>query len=465
MMKVKFKVLLILALLIGTCSWVSLRCIKSGLLLHRLDRMESLSFLYPKRSFSVPPIRPALQIQDFSLRSSQKCLGDISKPKNTPRTSCVLRNVCYQKSQKTFLYFTDHSTPISPLQLSSIFGFKFVQTAAQPIENITLLDDTFVLRKSKHAFYSFAHRLWDASFGYFLGLHMLNEQITPDMHIVMRKPSAAYKVGLFEYLYSRHKLKVLPFFLRDTVGEYICFKKLIVVAGWDTSMYTFRDGIAGMRRPLDYLKPNLYVKFRRRVMDYYNVSDSNLSEHRIVIFEKTKSDHTKITMRRISNSEEIATFITKTYPQIPLTIIDPSKLTMKDQLEMLQKTSILITPPGGISTTLPFLPTNANVILIDYKASEDHRLFKINASVSMEADFWDSLSYLNKHYYQIFDESDFEWIHPENLTTDSRKWTNSVLKTERIQKLINRCLARTPLANVQVNPERMQPTRTTGYHF
>ncbi|CAF3675909.1 unnamed protein product, partial [Rotaria sp. Silwood1] len=82
-------------------------------------------------------------------------------------------------------------------------------------------------------------------------------------------------------------------------------------------------------------------------------------------------------------------FISSTYPKIQLDVIDWNKFTFAQQMHELYKTTILITPCGGISTIIPFLPDGTHAIIMDFygnkQAYAKGARYKIGESASMYA--------------------------------------------------------------------------------
>jgi len=85
-------------------------------------------------------------------------------------------------------------------------------------------------------------------------------------------------------------------------------------------------------------------------------------------------------------------------------------MSMAEQFAMLARTTLAISPCGGISMILPFMPQGAYVILFNYMLGEGEpqRHGECDGcSWSMEAELWRHVRHVNKMYYQVFGPEDF----------------------------------------------------------
>jgi hypothetical protein len=121
-------------------------------------------------------------------------------------------------------------------------------------------------------------------------------------------------------------------------------------------------------------------------------------KHQITIFKKNWS-------RSISNHDDLVKHITQKYKnqEIEVVEIDPSRLSIKDQINLMLKTTLLITPCGGISMIGFFLTSGSSLISTDFPGYQGEDKF---TSDHMEAYFWNSLFWINDLYYSIEDYSE-----------------------------------------------------------
>lgn len=83
---------------------------------------------------------------------------------------------------------------------------------------------------------------------------------------------------------------------------------------------------------------------------------------------------------------------------------------MVEQLRLVARTTIAISPCGGISMILPFLPEGAHAILMNYMvANDDARRHGEcdGCSWTMEAELWRHVRHVHKQYYQVWGPADF----------------------------------------------------------
>ena len=85
-------------------------------------------------------------------------------------------------------------------------------------------------------------------------------------------------------------------------------------------------------------------------------------------------------------------------------------LTMQQQLQLVARTTLAISPCGGISMILPFLPDGAHAILMNYMLGDGdarrHGECK-GCSWSMEGELWRHVRHVHKQYYQVWGGDDF----------------------------------------------------------
>lgn len=117
--------------------------------------------------------------------------------------------------------------------------------------------------------------------------------------------------------------------------------------------------IAG-REPLIY-------EAMSKIINYYSLPWQLPKKHRIVVTHKSYSQWARNPEgrhRAIANHVEVAGWLREAYPEVDVDIIEWQKLGVKGNLEELGKTTILLTPCGGVSMMLPFLPPGSHAIVM-----------------------------------------------------------------------------------------------------
>lgn len=93
-----------------------------------------------------------------------------------------------------------------------------------------------------------------------------------------------------------------------------------------------------------------------------------------------------------------------------------STMTIRDQLALVSGATLALSPPGGVSMILPFMPEGSHAILVNYRLSpKDNRVrthagqLKLCASCSwtMETELWRHVRWVRKLPYQVWEPSDF----------------------------------------------------------
>jgi hypothetical protein len=223
----------------------------------------------------------------------------------------------------------------------------------------------------------------------------------------------------------------------------------------DVKFICFDQLMAGgnMRRFVHYMawhnhghEPMLFG-LRNRILKHHNIPTDKLpQEHRIVITNKTVSDWLKkdgvARVRGIYNLQEVVDYVRSHYPNVKTDVVEWHKLTMMEQLALMQSTTLFITCPGGASMLLPFLPEGAHAIITDYL--ENYAYWHgthPGESTSMEAPFWNHWPHVKKHYYQVFEKSDIVPNDPsKGLDDEGMMWrddTSVIVNLDRLGRMID----------------------------
>lgn len=396
--------------------------------------------------------------------SHMRCLGDLEEPSNLEDRTCLFSNICYNRTLQDFVYYSsskndgmapiiyDHrsgSTFLFPKAQTKVQGsarqndgFVFLNyhrnsgppeswKADQPqTEGGTLtwspqtmdgpipvgykhLPGTFAFNAPHRDVSNLGHVLWEDAFPILVNMIRLGVY-TPCLKILRAQPcqltrsygppglcnkfedsflrplvGACGMVALFSDLIQQHK-------------EDVCFEHLMV-GGTYGAFDEERNNIG--KEP--------YVRFYRKVLLAWhgvNPLDRPKSHQILLVFKKGQ--------RRIVNFNAVASKVAEEFQNLAHTCYTGfADATVSDQLRMMQKTTVAVSPCGGISMMLPFLPEGSFVILMNYavRLSLFSQLLKrgphgecSECSWTMEAEFWRHVPHVNKMYYQVFQPSDFE---------------------------------------------------------
>ncbi|GAA5820822.1 hypothetical protein JCM11251_001830 [Rhodosporidiobolus azoricus] len=100
---------------------------------------------------------------------------------------------------------------------------------------------------------------------------------------------------------------------------------------------------------------------------------SPLKKHKVVVIEK----HGR---RTWLNYEEVREHIEETYG-VETLLVNPAELTIEEQIRLLDQTTVLVTPPGGVSFSSPFLHEGAAAIYVEYWDTTHERSFPMDQEV------------------------------------------------------------------------------------
>ena len=96
-------------------------------------------------------------------------------------------------------------------------------------------------------------------------------------------------------------------------------------------------------------------------------------------------------------------------------------MSVREQLQLVSSATLAISPPGGVSMILPFMPEGSHVILLNYllpdagKGAPPQRQTHhecAGCSWTMEAELWNHVRHVRKLFYQVWEPSDFAGGRP-----------------------------------------------------
>ncbi len=123
----------------------------------------------------------------------------------------------------------------------------------------------------------------------------------------------------------------------------------------------------------------------------------SLSRPRVVFVRKLTSFGAPLPRRAIVNLDAAVEWVAAAFPgaDVSVSVVEPYSVGWEAGLRSLVQTTVLVTPCGGISTTLPFLPLGASAVVADYPDPATGR------SVSMEGQLWGHVPHVRVFYYQM----------------------------------------------------------------
>eukprot|EP00966_Prymnesium_polylepis_P157395 3637439-Prymnesium_polylepis.1 len=109
---------------------------------------------------------------------------------------------------------------------------------------------------------------------------------------------------------------------------------------------------------------------------------------------------------------------------IKVVTVELHTMSIRRQLELVSTSTLAISPPGGVSMILPFLPEGAHAILINYMLGggasiKERKTTKglshqecAGCSWTMEAELWSHMRNVRTLFYQVWDADDFAGRRP-----------------------------------------------------
>ncbi|KAJ3140911.1 hypothetical protein HK100_008275 [Physocladia obscura] len=284
------------------------------------------------------------------------------------------------------------------------------------------------------------HILWEEMAGLYFAMSRMN--VLTDNLIAMhypydlptRKLSIKFRQAFFPGI-----SKTQPVNLREyvssvlisngsgSIAQNICFEQLLVGG----NMRRFLHSVAWHNHGHEEMFRNL----RANILTAHGIDPTSTpnESHHIVITNKTetnfKADSTVGERKRaIANLDEVVAWIKDKYgPNIEVSCVEWQKMSVKDQLNLMVSATVFISPPGGVSMMLPFLPNGAHAIIMDYLENEPNNWYgtRVGDSISMESPFWNHWPHVKKLYYQIHGKQDMV-SDSTSKTLDEVSWREGV---------------------------------------
>mmetsp|Transcript_25378 Transcript_25378/g.70624 ORF Transcript_25378/g.70624 Transcript_25378/m.70624 type:complete len:486 (+) Transcript_25378:215-1672(+) len=413
-----------------------------------------------QRQIRIPLIGTSLP--DGRQYSRWRCVGGLEDDYLIfgQQRTCVFRNICYNQSDWLFYQRPGERLPILFDHKAGMrYGFRQRHTRAghnidhdfvalwwkpRPWERYDLrwlswsplivedpLPKRHVALQGLHALidapFAYAanlgHFVWEIAFPLFVAMAQLGEY-TRHLRVIQRsdfcRTDLCHKFAdaFLRPLLGVHE-EAIPALadLATALGqstEPLCFDRLLV--GATAAAFDSEARNEG--------KEPLLMLYRARVLEWHQVSMIPLASHRIVLVDKQQGK------RGIKNFDEVYEEVLSSFHAIAnVTRVILPVLSIMEQLHLLSRTTVAVSPCGGVSMILPFLPESAFAILINYaldtvpaKQPDDRHGECAFCSWTMEGEFWRHVPHIRKLYYQVFGPDDFEG---RQMGRDSRVIVNA----------------------------------------
>ncbi|ORY43480.1 hypothetical protein BCR33DRAFT_262263 [Rhizoclosmatium globosum] len=378
--------------------------------------------------------------------SHMRCTGDEKSINGRRERICTFENVCYNTAAKEWNYFVRpdsprkailydeqygeryefwekemYEFPLGFLPLSGFshgstdFGFEIKQAQSPAVtdpSNTAILTNLHALFHLAVHDDNLGHLLWEEMGMLWYSMIRMNSYSDDMMPLHMLGPLPDRKLShkfrnAFMKAITKNAPQDLETYTASLQKPNICFDQLLVGGN---QLRFFQNAFF---RNIGH-EP-LFYSLRNRILQSHGIDPSQPpSRHRIVFTNKTETlkmaleGNTLAKNRGIQNLAEAVAHIKKLYPTTQVDVIEWQKLDMAAQLQLMHSTTIFISPCGGVSTLLPFLPEGAHAIIVDYfdRVGDSYYGTRAGTSVSMEAPMWNYIPHVKKLYYQVWGPQD-----------------------------------------------------------
>ena len=399
-------------------------------------------------------------LRESNTRSWWSCTGNMNYESEWHQRTCVFKNICYDKKKKIFKFYRKPGTIKTPVlfepKLGHIYdfninnhGFVGLVARASPQETwgptiveeplpspdeVPYLTHVHVLFMRWCVSFNPGHVIWEDIASTYFAMIRLDEY---DRYAVLLEYKCySKKGGEFNRMYENlvpafaAKFDALDRYVDNFSSSLVCFQS--VVAGGSKSMFSIDT------ESYKHGKERILYDYRTAILQYHGVNLSQLpTRHRILLVNKTRA--LRRSLRAIHNLVQVKRFIQLTYPKIQLDVINWNDFTFTQQMHELYKTTILITPCGGISMIAPFLPKGTHAIIMDFYVNSNAywkgERYEIGESGSMDAALFNYFPHFRKLYYQVRSASDYHLDFPN--ASNTRFDASIIINTTRLKELID----------------------------
>jgi hypothetical protein len=325
---------------------------------------------------------------DQEFRSTFQCLGKQNDIEAISRRPCRFHRVCFSKDSEMPFYYLPFKEPVF---YDAVRGplYDFQQPGSNGFIQVNSLWYGYVSRITPIVKYTRPENpvwvnettvIWSSwSYEYNLG-HFLYEELASAYFALVRfgildfEKKGALKDRDFTLLDMRYSLdnnryqSFLSFFsgavsknpvkglrnyidsaLKDKPDGQVCFQDL-VVASATRAFLSPRDEYQFGREPI-------WFRFRKDLLDFNQVDSSFVpSQHLLLFIQKEgsmyKTGDDRKHFRDIVNFNDMVNHVKSRFTDLTVKVINPARLSIKQQMELMVKTTIVITPPGKVFSIL-----------------------------------------------------------------------------------------------------------------
>ncbi len=378
------------------------------------------------------------------------CVGVDS---DSVETACWYQNICYQRSSKKIIFYAPGQVgtslpatlPTKPVQISSQGDRAFLPDVRfEPVPSVTNIIRLHTVHVLWHhwASMNLGHLIWEDFVGIWTSLSIFGDYPGSTNFMVLTKDFECdahclrLSNEILEALGGKVHGPAELYFEAEASSnnvQHVCFD---LIGGALTKAF-----VGSEVRSRHFGRETLLYSLRDHLLLQMGV-DPRLPArtHHIVITNKTNSEFTNSAAnnhRAIVNIAEIDQILRQQYPLVKVSVVEWHTLSLKQNLQLLSTVTVLITPCGGVSTLLPFLPVGSHALVMDYLNLDAHSHFggNVGDSMHMEGMLWDHLWHIRVDYYTVHNGSDFVFDFPG--ATDTRNDASIVVKPDRIKAMVS----------------------------
>ena len=397
--------------------------------------------------------------------SSHSCVGDETTIKPRANRACLFENVCLDTSVAKFLYYRDPAATRAPVLFDRRYGhlFAFGHEAPKGGREEYLPLNKHV-RYKRHVRWSprmvdgpmpagaptlrplhvlsapfvptnLGHLAWEEAFPMLLAMTQLGVYASETETVVLRthgcnesvagrnddgemeaadppsrseaKLCSKFVDGFVRPIGATLTIQALAAQHAATGQRHVCFKRLVGGGFYDIFNTAAHPG----------KEPWLQL-YRHRVLAHHRLAPPMAwapppVSHKLLLVRKEGR-------RGIANFEKVLEYVRGACEGlcegIPV-VAEASfqTMTIREQLELVSTSTIALTPPGGVSMIVPFLPDGAHAILVNYMLGNPPTTKRLRGaegtcracSLTMEESLWNAMRHVHKLLYQVWEPSDF----------------------------------------------------------
>lgn len=374
--------------------------------------------------------------------SRWRCVGGLEEVEEFEHRACVFEDVCYDIATADFLYYARSANgSLSPVifdhRRGSQHKFRQRRSEGDPVDADFVPLSKWVPYRQRHSWSprvvagpipprhrtldgltalsapfvptNLGHVAWDEAFPLLVAMAQLGVY-TPRLRILRthgcealpmegsRRVCAKFAAAFLQPLLGTRSAGLLTLSqlrAQSTRSELVCFDQLLVGSAFDAfNSDALNDG-----------KEPLLALYRARVLAWHGLRPSAVPPSHTVLLVRKEGK------RAIANFDAMKAFVKERYGRIArVETTSFNTLPMAQQLALVASSTIAVSPCGGISMILPFLPEGAHAVLMNYMIGPRDAVRHgecVGCSWSMEAELWRHVRHVHKLYYQVWGPADF----------------------------------------------------------